>query len=505
MSQDLALLLPAAKPESLMNQQKGRNGSAEHSGANGFGNVLSDQIRQGRPAEEALAGSKNEFQQKTPDSQPRPAGSSKDRGRSLPPQGDELPRDARMPSLEQHTPDVEGRQTAADFSEMGQEASMGQLPLEQIIDAASQLSALPAMQPILPMIIDGVSPEGMDAATALLTGDSSLVEADPAAVMMTMEGDARNIAVLQSISGNLAWSSGAVAPATPPATGAEAVMLEEGIPVAVTGAMAAQADEVLNIEGEGVADQKAGIQAGAAILKQAPGAVYVQAEEGQDQQTGFASVLAENHSRATGLQQAMASVSGVDGNSRKGDMSKPLSVLQELAQVMDASQKGQVQPPQGSTTANTPAGNATLPASHSINLPLPHPKWGDAMAERVVWLVNNQMQEAGLRLNPAHLGPIDVKISMENDQANILFTVQHGPVKEAVEAALPRLREMLAQSGVQLQDANVSDHQARREHQQASREYQQSGQGRFYNEEPETASAMKLTRLASHSLVDYYI
>jgi flagellar hook-length control protein FliK len=63
-----------------------------------------------------------------------------------------------------------------------------------------------------------------------------------------------------------------------------------------------------------------------------------------------------------------------------------------------------------------------------------------------------------LKLNPAHLGPIEVRVQMQNDQAQVSFVAQHGPVRDALEAALPRLREMFTAKGFNLVDVNVSQH-----------------------------------------------
>ena len=72
-------------------------------------------------------------------------------------------------------------------------------------------------------------------------------------------------------------------------------------------------------------------------------------------------------------------------------------------------------------------------------------------------MVGSRLQGAEIRLNPAHLGPLEVRIQIQNDQANINFTAQHGMVREALEAAIPRLREMLGESGLQLNNVTVSD------------------------------------------------
>ena len=68
------------------------------------------------------------------------------------------------------------------------------------------------------------------------------------------------------------------------------------------------------------------------------------------------------------------------------------------------------------------------------------------------------MPAAELHLSPPDLGPMSVRISMEQDQASISFSSAHAMVREAVEAALPRLRDMLGAQGITLADVNVSQH-----------------------------------------------
>ncbi len=82
--------------------------------------------------------------------------------------------------------------------------------------------------------------------------------------------------------------------------------------------------------------------------------------------------------------------------------------------------------------------------------------WGDELATRVKWQIGQEIQEAKLSLNPRELGPLQVKINIIDDQAHVQFMALHGSVRDAVEDALPRLREMLEEAGVVLADADVS-------------------------------------------------
>ena len=121
--------------------------------------------------------------------------------------------------------------------------------------------------------------------------------------------------------------------------------------------------------------------------------------------------------------------------------------------------------------APTAANAAPSPAapmqwtSSSIDVAPGQAGWNEALGDRVTWMAGNRIQNAELRLNPAELGPLRVQISMDDGNASVTFTAQHPLTRDAIEQALPRLREMLADQGVSLQNASVSDQGSR--HQQA--------------------------------------
>ncbi|MDT8387906.1 MAG: flagellar hook-length control protein FliK [Thiogranum sp.] len=94
-----------------------------------------------------------------------------------------------------------------------------------------------------------------------------------------------------------------------------------------------------------------------------------------------------------------------------------------------------------------------------LGVPLHQTNWDSALGERIQWLISQGAQagqSAQIKLNPAHLGPMEVRIQVRDDQATVQFTATHAVVREALEAALPRLREMLGASGVELVDVDIS-------------------------------------------------
>lgn len=86
--------------------------------------------------------------------------------------------------------------------------------------------------------------------------------------------------------------------------------------------------------------------------------------------------------------------------------------------------------------------------------------WHQAVAERVMLMVGRDQQSVELRLNPAHLGPMEVKLSLNHDQASVSFLANHAAVRDALEQAIPRLRDMLGQQDIQLVQADVGQRQA---------------------------------------------
>lgn len=109
------------------------------------------------------------------------------------------------------------------------------------------------------------------------------------------------------------------------------------------------------------------------------------------------------------------------------------------------------------------------PVQATINTPVGQGKWGDEFSQKVTWIASSgKDQTAELHLNPPQLGPVDVVIKVSGDQATALFTSPHAAVRDVIEQAMPRLRDMLADNGIMLGNATVSDQAARDQSQSQS-------------------------------------
>lgn len=112
-------------------------------------------------------------------------------------------------------------------------------------------------------------------------------------------------------------------------------------------------------------------------------------------------------------------------------------------------------PPTHNMNAAQSHGPHTETTKLDVATPVHSPNWSAEVGQRVVWMAKNDVQEAQLSVNPPHLGPIEITLSLKDDNATAHFSSPHAEIRAALEEALPRLREMLAGAGVQLGQSDV--------------------------------------------------
>lgn len=99
----------------------------------------------------------------------------------------------------------------------------------------------------------------------------------------------------------------------------------------------------------------------------------------------------------------------------------------------------------------------------TVATPVSQPGWADDVGHQISWLADQGMSKAELVLTPPHLGRIEITLEIGSDLSTAQFVSASPMVREALEQAMPRLREMLAEGGISLGEANVSSDQPSRE------------------------------------------
>lgn len=214
---------------------------------------------------------------------------------------------------------------------------------------------------------------------------------------------------------------------------------------------------------------------------------------------------------ATGAGEAAANLLAEAGESAAGGkagtadaFAQALAAADSLAGDGQADVTAPLSSPPIQQSAAPDKAQSAPPFADSIDTPVDRPQWGESVGSRVVWLVNQNQQSAELRLNPPHLGPLEVRITVHQDQASVSFTAQHAMTRDALESAVPRLRDMLGEQGLSLVNVDISQHSFA-EHREGRAAL---GQGPYAREQGEgtelgDAGARRETVIV-RGLVDYY-
>ena len=132
--------------------------------------------------------------------------------------------------------------------------------------------------------------------------------------------------------------------------------------------------------------------------------------------------------------------------------------------------------------------------------------WDGELLGRVNMLVKGGIQEAKIQLSPPEMGRLEIKVSTEGDSAKIMFSVDNIAAKDAIEQAIPRLRELLEQGGLQLAHSEVADHsQSHQDQGEVDETAMGSDLAMDAEDDGEEGNSWQLGISLSNSTVDYYI
>lgn len=107
-----------------------------------------------------------------------------------------------------------------------------------------------------------------------------------------------------------------------------------------------------------------------------------------------------------------------------------------------------------SASTHTPAPSPTVLTVHTP--PADVERWASETTQRLVWVAGHGETKAELQLTPPSLGKLEVTLQLNNDQLTAHFVAASQAARDALEHALPQLREQLAQSGLSLGQTSVS-------------------------------------------------
>lgn len=96
------------------------------------------------------------------------------------------------------------------------------------------------------------------------------------------------------------------------------------------------------------------------------------------------------------------------------------------------------------------------PVLPQVQMPAsPDEGFNEVLGARMTLMVEQTISHARIRISPEHLGAIDLQLTVEGDKVTATFNSQHADVRTALEAGMSRLRDQLAEQGLQLAHAQV--------------------------------------------------
>lgn len=99
--------------------------------------------------------------------------------------------------------------------------------------------------------------------------------------------------------------------------------------------------------------------------------------------------------------------------------------------------------------------DTSSPVPLHVATPASSPHWPEEVGNKVSWMVNNTESHAELTLTPPQLGKVEVSITVSGDQTSAQFVAASPAARDLIEQNLPRLREILEQSGINLGQTDV--------------------------------------------------
>jgi len=161
-----------------------------------------------------------------------------------------------------------------------------------------------------------------------------------------------------------------------------------------------------------------------------------------------------------------------------------------------------------STPASADSSSAQIMADKTvqsllINSHITNPGWGKQFAQQVMWMRQQQLNLAEIRLNPVNLGPVKVSISQSESDASIQIWANQAQTREMLEQALPKLKEMLAESGVESFNVEVEDFE--QAPQQFAEQNESQSKTVVNNVAPETSVEIPQSQMSdSDQILDLY-
>ena len=206
--------------------------------------------------------------------------------------------------------------------------------------------------------------------------------------------------------------------------------------------------------------------------------------------------------KANQTEKAISAFNPVINHSVNAQAARTLTSAAEL----NAHQEQSFENTLNQLNTNTVQTQKSITAINTETIAIYRKDFANAVKDKVMVMINQKIQQVEIQLDPPEMGNIHVKVNLQNEQAAVQFVVQNQQAKDALEQNMNKLREMLAQSGVDVGDANIEQRQASEQNEQGFSQTGNNGTNVESAEDNfgENDSAVLDVVKASSTGVDYY-
>jgi len=175
---------------------------------------------------------------------------------------------------------------------------------------------------------------------------------------------------------------------------------------------------------------------------------------------------------------------------------------QVTQQVMDQQTAGSFSPAGVTEVTQAQKSNAQL---HQETISIFRKDFADEVKNRVMVMISQKLQQFDIVLDPPELGNMQVRVNLQNEQATVNFMVQNPQTKDALEQNMHKLRDMLAEQGVDVGETNIEQQSQQSNNDGSNTGSNNQGEDSLAQSDDLIEQSLSFTaRETSSNVVDYY-
>ncbi len=148
--------------------------------------------------------------------------------------------------------------------------------------------------------------------------------------------------------------------------------------------------------------------------------------------------------------------------------------------------------------------STSLSTALSIPLDVDDPQWSKQFSEHVMWLGQQGVKNATIRLHPEELGPLEISIKVVNDSASVNIISHSQQARDVIDQSVSRLHMMMAEQGLNLTEFNVGSDEGASQFAQQREGSSQEEAGYLSETEDEVVFTPVKNKTKQQGVIDYF-